>query len=266
MGFLKRLFTRENDEQVRQRQMNLLYRQFIEGIEVAMFQRLVEVVQQRHPDERADPIAANTKVYCTGEGENERSVQASTSAERDLARALADEIMARDEPGLYGTGDILQLASSIGNLPATEASIRRLALCYDQFATILILSLATDASNPMQPIINRQYLRKTALPLIESAERYDPNSSALQTTIAQVYYSLDDAERGFSHAWRARELDEENAEAWRLLGNGYLALGDLQNARICLERAFRIEPRLDGVQQALAVLSSLQSNQNSRMH
>jgi len=140
MGFFKRIFgPRENDQQRVQKQVNTLYEQCIEILNVELFRRLVGIVEQRYPQERAKPIAANAKLFCTAEGENDRSLKTSTPEERSIGRSLADEIMALDVPGLYGIKSE-NFVDVVTGLPDTLESIRRLALCFDQYAAILTKS------------------------------------------------------------------------------------------------------------------------------
>jgi hypothetical protein len=145
--------------------MNALYEKCIEIIDVELFRRLIGIVEERYPGERPDPIAAHAKLCCTSEGPNEKSLANSTEAERAIGKALADEIMAIDVPGLYGV-DAMRFIEIVTALPEEPESIRRLALCFDQYAAILILSLSYDISDQTRPpVINTEYILTKAVPL-----------------------------------------------------------------------------------------------------
>jgi tetratricopeptide (TPR) repeat protein len=256
VGFLKRLFQPRGNRQHEQKQMNVLYQECLSTLDAELYRRLQMIVNDRFATERPDAIIAHAKLYCTGEGESEKSIQSSTPEERALARNLADEIMAENVPGLYGVA-LTHVPRTAAELPEDLSSVRRLALCYDQFFAILIASLATDVTDPSRPVVNRELIREKALPLLENAEAHDPSSSVLQTTVAQTYYTLGEVDRGLSAASTARELDANNAEAWRLVGNGLIAMGHYDEARACIERALSINPMLDGARQALGLLSQV---------
>jgi tetratricopeptide (TPR) repeat protein len=254
MGFFKRLFGGQNETQQMQAQMNALYQQAVKYIEVEIFKRAVTLAKLRYPEDNADAIGAHVKVYCTGDHAAEAALKNSTVSVEATARTLTEEIMSSDVPGLYGTQLDERFGETLAGLPWVPASIKRLALLYDQFASLLVLSLATDASNPLLPKIDHAYIRERALPLLSWAERYDPQSADLKATIAQTYYSLGETQRGLELATQATELDPDNAECWRLRGNGLMGIGQDAQARESFERALTINPHLDGVYQALALL------------
>jgi len=252
--FGKMLGKRQNEQQVAQAEMNALYEQCIKILSVELFKRSVSLVEERFPAEMASPIAAHIKLYCAGEGENERSLQHSTPEQRRLARTLANEIMALEVVGSYGI-PVVEFADILQNLPDDPASIKVLALWLDQLAAIHVLSLATDLAVPHLPKINREFIQQNAVPLLRNAAEHDPSSAILQTTVAQTYYTLNDLETGFAAARKAVTIDPQCAEGWRLMGNGYMMLNDDVEARSCFARALSIDPNIDGVRQALALLS-----------
>lgn len=253
MSFIRRLFSRRGQSEPNQNDISAIYEKCIEILGVEIFRRSIDLAAKRYPGEVADPIGAHIKLYCTGEGENERSLKNSTAEQRAIARVVANEIMSLTDPGLYGI-PIDTFVETVTRLPETAGSIRRLALCFDQYVAILITCTSVDARNPLRPIIDFQRIRQTAVPLLQWAEEHDPNSSVLETSIAQTFYTLNEVDRGFAAAQRAVDLDEKNPEAWRLLGNGYMAMNDDGSARACFERALQLNPNIGGAREALSVL------------
>ena len=233
--------------------MSSVYETAVEFLTVELFRRAVGLVESRFPGQNADPIAAHVKIYCTGESENERSLAASTPTDRKLAREMAAEIMASDVSGLYGL-DAESFYETVSGLPEDGPSFKRIALCYDQLVAIHILTLATDLST-LPPTINREFVIREALPRLKNAQDHDSRSAVLRTTIAQTYYTLGDIEAGFGRAQEALALDADNPEAWRLVGNGHMAMGDDAAARNCYTIALELNPNIDGVRQALSLLS-----------
>jgi tetratricopeptide (TPR) repeat protein len=183
-----------------------------------------------------------------------KSLATSTPEDRESARRRAGEIMALPVSGLYLEGDAVAYLQRIADLPASYESIKRLALGYDHTAVILVLGVATDLSKGPIPQIDRAFIEERAFRLMENALKHEPGSSILYATAAQMHYTLNDLERGFPFALRAVELDPQNAEAWRLVGNGYMKAGDDVAARDAFERALAIEPNLMAAREALALL------------
>lgn len=262
MGFFKRLFSKRDpavEYQLKQMaQVTAVYQSVIEGLSVALFMRAVQLVEKELPDvpkSHRDAIAAHVKLYCTGEGENSQSLKASTEEDRSTARTIATEIMAIPVAGIYLSGDAEAFANQIQELPVTREAIKQIALAFDQIAALLVLNLNMDYSGGLQmPIVNHEQIQKQGVPLIENALLYDPNSSPLRASAAQFYYSQNRLDEGFRHAVAASDLDPQNAEAWRLVGNGWMMQGRDADARIAFQRALSIAPNIEGVHEALSLL------------
>ncbi len=55
----------------------------------------------------------------------------------------------------------------------------------------------------------------------------------------------------------AVELDDHNAEAWRLVGNGHFIMENREQAQYCYHRALELMPGISGVREPLLALDQL---------
>lgn len=255
MTFLKDIFGRRRPSAEDQAlQMMKIGQDLAQFLSVSLFKLCVDFVEARYPGRRAEAIGAHMKLACTGEGLNEKSVASSTPEDRELAEALATDVMSTNAKGFYWL-PIYTMPDHVNSLSCTAESIKSLALTAARQIALAHLSSAADLSHGMnQPIINRDYVRTYALPLLLRVERYESDNAVVQTDIAQTYFSLFDIEKGVAAATKAAKLDPKNAEALRLVGNGHMMMGQDIEARKCFEKALALDPMLEGARQALKLL------------
>ena len=144
MNFFKQLFTRRDPKVVEQQmQMKMLtdaYVQIVESLSLRVFGQATALVNREFEhisEEKRAPIAVHVKLYCTGEGENERSLAHSTAEDREIARGVANRIMDLPVHGIYMSGDMEAYLNEINALEETPEAIKQLALAFDQVARCL---------------------------------------------------------------------------------------------------------------------------------
>ena len=104
--------------------------------------------------------------------------------------------------------------------------------------------------------MNFDGIERDGVHLIENALTYDPDSPPLLASAAQFYLTYNVPPIANVHASRAVELDENYAEAWRLLGNSELAMGNSEAARSSYLIAAKLDPSLVGLAEGMAALET----------
>jgi len=81
-----------------------------------------------------------------------------------------------------------------------------------------------------------------SIAVLEAAQRYRANSSALLVDLAIAYFSAQQYEKALVPATKALAIDPNNAGAHQMLGKTYFMLGDLEKAIVELESTAKLAP------------------------
>ncbi len=120
-----------------------------------------------------------------------------------------------------------EAARSAGNLEAAES----------EYTAIL-----AEGYQRLGKVYSAQSDHLRAINVLESAQRYRPDSPDLLTDLAIEYFSAQQYEKALLPAAKALTIAPENAGAHQMLGKTYFMLGDLGKSIGELETAAKLAP------------------------
>jgi tetratricopeptide (TPR) repeat protein len=134
-------------------------------------------------------------------------------------------------------------ASQFAESPATRPDHSNETLALDEIQPRPILARPAPATNPSQPSLDAialfakardaqlQNQRYTAINLLESALKLDPDSFELNNALGQAYLSIGDTgDRSIGAFERAAQINPNDLEVQTELGRAYQTKGDLNQA------------------------------------